>query len=102
MRLTCCTLATRVLCDLDLSYYCQAGEPQAVIQWFKDEKELYPGDKYDMCLSDGVAKLNIRASELPDDGSYRIVAKNKVGEISSEAHLTVYSKCTCSFISCFW
>ena len=74
-----------------VQYVLQTGEPQASIQWLKDGQELYPGDKYDMQLSNGVAKLNIRATELLDDGEYRVVAKNKVGEFSSDAQLTVYS-----------
>ena len=75
-------------CDLDL------GVPEATVHWYKDERELYPGDsKYDITTQDGVTSLRIRVDDvIEDDAMYRVVAKNKVGEISSEAKLTVYSK----------
>ena len=74
-------------------FHTQVGSPAAPIQWFKDTKELSAGDdKYQMSHNNGVAKLQMVATELSDDDTYRVVAKNKVGEISSDAKLTVYSK----------
>ena len=74
-------------CDLDL------GQPEATVQWFKGGKELYPGDKkYDAASSSGVTSLHIYVDDVSDDDVYKVVAKNKLGEISSEAQLTVYSK----------
>ena len=44
------------------------GSPAAPIQWFKDTKELSAGDdKYQMSHDNGVAKLQMVATELSDD-----------------------------------
>ena len=56
-------------------------------------QELSAGAKYHMSYQNEVAKLEILDSSEADAGDYEILAKNKVGQIESQARLTVHSEC---------
>ena len=68
------------------------GEPRAKLTWYKDDKELKPNGKYDMSYEGDEAKLEITKTEAADSNGYKVKAVNKVGEITSEAQLTVHGK----------
>ena len=52
-----------------------------------------------MTYTDGVATLEISPSEPRDANGYRVEAKNKMGEVSSKATLTVNGNYFLSVIS---
>ena len=52
-----------------------------------------------MTYTDGVATLEISPSEPSDANEYRVEAKNKMGEVSSKATLTVNGNYVLSAIS---
>ncbi len=70
------------------------GEPKAKVTWFKGDKELKDDKRITMTynVKDGTASLEIKPSEPADSNGYRIVAKNKMGEVHSDATLTVHGK----------
>ncbi|KAG8138687.1 hypothetical protein E2320_001556 [Naja naja] len=49
---------------------CQVSRPNAIVKWFKGDRELHPGQKYEM-VSDGIyRKLIINETEFEDEGIY--------------------------------
>ncbi len=73
-------------CEFDL------GEPPSTVTWYKDNKEVRPGRKYDVTLRRGIASLAVHGTEGLDTGAYRAEASNKLGRVETEAALTVLSK----------
>ncbi|XP_013791227.1 obscurin-like, partial [Limulus polyphemus] len=70
------------------------GVPQPEVKWFKDGRELNPDkDNVKMSqLSDGVMSLIISSCHPEDSGKYSCIAKNPLGESSSDGSLTVKGK----------
>jgi len=66
------------------------GEPAASLRWFKDDKELHAGQKYQFSYVDDVASLRIPTSEARDSGKYRCEGKNKLGSVETDCKLTVH------------
>ena len=73
-------------CEFDL------GQPPATVTWYKDNKEIRPGRKYDVTLTRGVASLVVHGTENLDAGKYKAEASNKMGRVDTEDTLTVLSK----------
>ena len=67
------------------------GKPEADIHYFKDNKEITAGDKYNMSNEDEVVTLEILESDLDDAAVYKVTASNKLGKVETEANLTVHS-----------
>ncbi len=59
---------------------------------FQGDKALDDGKRVHITFSDGVATLKIDPSEPSDANGYKVVAKNKNGEASSTATLTVHGQ----------
>lgn len=78
--------AVKLTADVDL------GEPIAEVKWFKEWKELYPGDKYKITQLSHSTQLEVKNPQASDIGKYRCVLKNAIGEEESEARLTLLSK----------
>lgn len=68
------------------------GEPQADVRWFKEWKELYPGDEYSMSVVKGRAQLEITEPKTGHSGKYHCTLKNALGEDECEAKLFIISK----------
>ncbi len=73
-------------CEFDL------GEPPSTVTWYKDNKELREGRKYDITLRRGVASLVVHGTEGIDAGTFRAEASNKLGRVDTEGVLTVLSE----------
>ncbi|XP_023933258.1 titin isoform X1 [Lingula anatina] len=73
-------------CDISL------GEPEAEITWFKDNKEIKSGKKYEISYAEEVAALVILETDLKDSGQYRCEVANKIGKVTTQAKLTVQAK----------
>lgn len=71
--------------------------PEANVTWFANGEEIKEGNKF-TTLSEKIDeyktiyRLSIVDCSLPDEGEYKVVAKNKVGESSQAATLKLYSK----------
>ena len=74
-------------CDID------AGDPPATVTWYKDNKELRSGRKYDISFKDEIASLVIAKTDVKDGGWYRCEATNKMGHVGTECTVVVHSKC---------
>ena len=68
------------------------GTEEFEIAWFKGEKELFRGRKYEMLYWDQKASLVIKDADISDAASYRCEIINKLGRTSSTAQLTVHRK----------
>ena len=66
-----------------------SGEPAAEIHWYKDNKELYHGKKYQLSYTKDVATVQFRDTGVSDGGTYRCEAVNKLGRVDTEAKITV-------------
>ena len=70
----------------------ELGEPQAKVRCFKDDKEIYSGQKYVTVVRGDEIRLVIRDTEPEDAGSYRLEASNRLGTVETEAKLKINSK----------
>lgn len=84
--------AIEFFCDVDL------GSPKATITWFKNDKPLTPGEKYDIYYEEKneSAILSVIDTTLEDAGVYKVVVANDLGQVTSEGTLTVHTKPTIS------
>ncbi|KAM4642152.1 hemicentin-1 [Discoglossus pictus] len=65
------------------------GIPFPVIQWFKEERPISPGDSNVNLLENGQV-LNIKSTGLGDRGHYKCIATNAAGTQVKENKLIVY------------
>ena len=66
------------------------GEPAADIHWFKAGTEILDNDKHRITVDGEVATLQVIECEPSDATDYRVEASNKLGEVRSDAILTVH------------
>ncbi len=68
------------------------GDPRATLTWYRDNKEIRPGKKYEMSFDDGLASLVVHDTTYKDGGMYRCEAANKLGHVETECTLVVESE----------
>lgn len=66
-----------------------SGSPELKTKWFKDNKELSAGTKYQMSFTKKVATLKICSADKTDAGEYKLEATNHVGTASCKTMLSV-------------
>lgn len=66
-----------------------SGSPDLKVKWFKDNKDISAGAKYQMSFSKKVATLNIRSADKADAGEYSFEVTNHVGTASCKTKLSV-------------
>lgn len=66
-----------------------SGSPELKTKWFKDNKNLSAGAKYQMSFSKKVATLKIRSADKSDAGEYKLEVTNHVGAASCKTKLSV-------------
>lgn len=66
-----------------------SGSPDLKTKWFKDDKALNAGAKYQMSFSKKVAVLKIRSADKSDAGEYKLEVSNHVGTGSCKTKLSV-------------
>lgn len=66
-----------------------SGSPELKIKWFKDNRELSAGAKYQISFARKVAILKIRSADKADAGDYKLEVTNHVGTASCQTKLTV-------------
>ncbi|KAM8858181.1 titin-like [Synchiropus picturatus] len=69
-----------------------SGSPQLKSKWFKDNKELTAGAKYQMSMGKKTAALKIRSADKADGGEYRLQLANDVGTASCLVVFSVSDK----------
>ena len=65
------------------------GSPAPVVEWFKDQKPLKPGVRFEILTEENVHSFTITSCREDDGGKYTCKAKNKYGEASCEAALHI-------------
>lgn len=76
-----------------------SGSAELKMKWFKDNKELSAGPKYQMSFTKKVATLKIQSTEKADAGDYKLEVTNPVGAASCQTKLSVsgwWPLCTCT------
>jgi len=66
-----------------------SGSPELKTKWFKDNKELSAGAKYQMSSTKKTAILKIRSVDKTDAGEYKLDVTNHVGTASCKTKLSV-------------
>lgn len=66
-----------------------SGSPELKTKWFKDNKELSAGAKYQMSFTKKVVVLKIRSADKADAGEYKLEVTNHVGTASCKTELSV-------------
>lgn len=69
-------------------FTCSVSKDSFEVKWFKDNKELEAGDKYQMVADGKRRTMVIKACELRDEGGYVVM----IGETRASADLTVLGK----------
>lgn len=65
------------------------GTPEPSFQWFKNNKPINTGGRYDISQSVSGFTLVIKDCQVEDSGEYKCEAKNKAGTVTTAANLTV-------------
>ncbi|CAH1802732.1 unnamed protein product [Owenia fusiformis] len=68
------------------------GAPKPKISWFRGSKELYDGGRVSIQTSDIYSTLTIQRAAKNDQGDYKVVARNAVGETNAVMPVTVLEK----------
>lgn len=79
-----------------------SGSPELKIKWFKDNKDLSAGAKYQMSFTKKVATLKIRSADKADAGEYKLEVTNHVDTASCKINLSVsgwWPLYTCHFLN---
>lgn len=66
-----------------------SGSPELNTKWFKNNKELTAGAKYQMSFAKKIATLKIRSADKADAGEYKLEVKNHVGTASCKTRVSV-------------
>ena len=70
-----------------------SGSPELKTKWFKDNKPLSAGAKYQTSFAKKIAVLKIRSAEKGDAGEYKLEVTNNVGTASASTKLSVSGWC---------
>lgn len=67
-----------------------AGSQPMIINWYKDDKEIFSSDRYDMTFKSSMAVMVIKSSSISDSGTYTCKVTNEAGSASCQvlAHIT--------------
>lgn len=69
---------------------CRAmGTPEPTFQWFKDDKPISAGGRFDISQSVSGFTLVIKDCQVEDSGEYKCETSNKAGSVSTSANVTV-------------
>uniref|UniRef100_A0A0S7EQR1 TITIN n=1 Tax=Poeciliopsis prolifica TaxID=188132 RepID=A0A0S7EQR1_9TELE len=69
-----------------------SGSPELKTKWFKDNKALSSGAKYQTSFAKKIAVLKIRSADKADAGEYKLEVANHVGTASCKIKLSVSDK----------
>lgn len=87
--------------DTMVTFECETSEPFIKVKWFKNNMEIFSGDKYRMHSDRKVHFLSVLIIDLKDDAEYTCVIVDDES-VRTTARLTVEgSPATCSSLSSF-
>lgn len=59
-----------------------AGSQPMIVNWYKDDKEIFSSDRYDMTFKSSIAVMVIKSSSSSDSGTYTCKVTNEAGSAS--------------------
>ncbi|KAF7709182.1 hypothetical protein HF521_016032 [Silurus meridionalis] len=67
-----------------------AGSQPMIVNWYKDDKEIFATDRYEMTFKSNMAVMVIKGSSSTDSGTYTCKVTNEAGSASCQvsAHIT--------------
>lgn len=67
-----------------------AGSQPMIVNWYKDNKEIFSSDRYDMTFKSNTAVMVIKSTSSSDSGTYTCKVSNEAGSASCQvsAHIT--------------
>ena len=65
------------------------GKPEPKVEWLKDGQPVVENQRIKIQFDDGTSTLRFTKTELDDEGEYKCVAKNDLGEVTSTVELLV-------------
>ena len=68
------------------------GVPKPDVNWYRGRDKIVDGGRFEISEKDNVYSLVIKDTNPDDAGSYKCVAKNEEGEVTSRAALAVKEK----------
>lgn len=66
-----------------------AGSQPITVNWYKDSKEIFSSDYYDISFKSNVSVLCIKKSQSSDSGAYTCKATNEAGSASCQATVNI-------------
>lgn len=79
-----------VLEGMQIRLSCGAnGKPDPELVWFKDGNLIEPTDRLKINSTVGMTSLSIQEAEVDDGGIYKVIARNRIAEIATEAEVSV-------------
>jgi len=66
-----------------------AGSQPLTVNWYKDEREIFTSDCYDVTFKSSLAVLCIKKSQLSDSGTYMCKISNEAGTASCEVSIQI-------------
>lgn len=67
-----------------------AGSQPMIVNWYKDDKEIFSSDRYDITFKSNMAVMVIKSSSTSDSGTYTCKVTNEAGSASCQvlAHIS--------------
>ena len=65
------------------------GSPDPEFTWYKDGEIIQSTDRVKINSTVGMSSLIIQEAEIGDSGIYKVVAKNRVAEVTTEAQVEI-------------
>jgi len=67
------------------------GRPRAKVQWYRNDKKIFAGDKYEITTDEDGETMSLVIAEatVKDSATYRCKASNKVGKVHTECDVEV-------------
>lgn len=66
-----------------------SGSQPLTVNWYKDGREIFSSDCYDVTFKSSLAVLCIKKSQLSDNGTYMCKVSNEAGTASYEVSIKI-------------
>lgn len=79
-----------------------SGSQPMTVSWYKDRREIFSTDKYDISFKNNTAVLCVKASAASDSGMYSCEATNEAGKAACQVALTITGVCVWMTWPAYW